>query len=248
MPYRVEELAEAAGISVELIRSYQSKGLLAAPRHEGRVAHYEAHHLDRLRAIRELKEQGYSLRAIARVLDPAVADVSEDDAPEEVLTQRELAERTRVPPAFLRSLEASGILRPRHLGGTEPQYTGSDVRAVRMLLRLIGDGLPMEEFMRVAKVQLEAVDTVAREAVDLFMRYVREPLMSSGLGARDEGDQLVAAFREMLHATTSLMAYNFQRSVLNAALDELERTGSKSEKAALRRESGRRNLEVVMPT
>ena len=40
------------------------------------------------------------------------------------------------------SLEASGVLRPRRFDG-QVQYTTADVRAVRMLLSLIGDGLPM---------------------------------------------------------------------------------------------------------
>ena len=36
--YRVEELAAAAGVSVELLRSYQTKGLVDPPRRDGRVA------------------------------------------------------------------------------------------------------------------------------------------------------------------------------------------------------------------
>jgi DNA-binding transcriptional MerR regulator len=44
--YRVDELAALAGISVELLRSYQSRGLLPAPTHEGRVAWYDARHLE----------------------------------------------------------------------------------------------------------------------------------------------------------------------------------------------------------
>ena len=67
--YRVEDLALAAGVSVELIRSWQSKGLLPPPRHQGRVAHYGPHHLDRLRRILDLKSRGYSLKAIAGVLE-----------------------------------------------------------------------------------------------------------------------------------------------------------------------------------
>ena len=37
MAYRVEELAAVAGVSVELLRSYQTKGLVDPPRREGRV-------------------------------------------------------------------------------------------------------------------------------------------------------------------------------------------------------------------
>ena len=66
--YSVEDLAERGGVSVDLIRSYQSKGLVPAPEHEGRRAWYDDSHLQRLRQIRDLKAQGYSLRMIARSL------------------------------------------------------------------------------------------------------------------------------------------------------------------------------------
>ncbi|HEU5448031.1 MAG TPA: MerR family transcriptional regulator, partial [Acidimicrobiia bacterium] len=68
MAYRVEELAAAAGVSVELLRSYQTKGLMDPPRRDGRVALYDDRHLERLRTIKELKDNGYSLKAIAGLL------------------------------------------------------------------------------------------------------------------------------------------------------------------------------------
>jgi DNA-binding transcriptional MerR regulator len=71
--YRVDELAAEAGVSVEALRSYQSKGLLPAPRHEGRVAWYGDVHLARLRDILDLKHQGYSLRMIAHLLTDSAA-------------------------------------------------------------------------------------------------------------------------------------------------------------------------------
>jgi DNA-binding transcriptional MerR regulator len=250
MEYRVEELAAEVAISVELLRSYQSKGLLPPPRHEGRVAMYGEHHLDRLRAILDLKAQGHSLRMIAHLLnrptrpsDPTLVDTLAGGG-EETLSVRQLAERTRVPPAMLRSLEASGVLRPRRIGD-ERRFTTADVRAVRMLLTLIGGGLPMEEFMRVARTQLEAAEQVAGESVKLFMRYVREPLLASGLPEREEAERLVATFRMMLHATSTLMAYNFQRMVLNALQDEIDQHGSGAERAALGREVMRRRPEVL---
>jgi DNA-binding transcriptional MerR regulator len=245
--YRVEELAEAAGITVELLRSYQSKGLLPAPRHIGRVAHYGRQHLDRLRRILDLKSRGYSLKAIAGVLERGwdVDARPTGDPDEELLTLREVAEQTKVPPALLRSLEASRVLRPRRVG-TELRYTVFDVRAVRMLLSLLGSGLPMEEFMRVAHVQLEAVDQVAEGAVDLFVRYVRDPLRAQGLPETDEAERMIAGFRLMLEATTLLLAYNFQRTVLSALQAEIDTSGSDEERAALAREA-RRRLDAAMP-
>ena len=97
MDYRVDELAEAAGISVQLVRSYQSKGLLRPPHHEGRIALYDGRHLERLREIQELKRRGYSLRVIGQLLEsgPPRAEPSDgevaDLVDEETFDLRELA-------------------------------------------------------------------------------------------------------------------------------------------------------------
>lgn len=248
--YRVEELAAEAGVSVEALRSYQSKGLLPAPRHEGRVAIYGDQHLARLREILDLKHEGYSLRMIASLLNPqttraapTIADTF-SEAEEVRLSRREVADRTRVPPSLLRSLEASGVLLPRRDDPEHP-YTTADVRAVRMLLTLISGGLPIEEFMAVARTQIETSKEVARGAVELFFHYVREPMLDSGVPAHEEADQLVASLALMLQATTTLLSYNFQRRVLNGLMEELERRGATEELEVLRRESRRRGLEVL---
>ena len=247
---RVEELAHEVGITVELLRSYQSKGLLPPPRHEGRVALYDESHLKRLREILDLKHQGYSLRMISQLLEqstPSGAAVLADtfsDADEEGLTLREVAERTRVPPSMLRSLEASGILLPRSVDPECP-YTTADVRAVRMLLSLISGGLPIEEFMGVARTQIEASGAVSKGAVELFLQYVREPLLKEAGSEEEAAEQLVSALGLMLQATTTLISYNFQRRVLNAVYDELARIGATKELAVLEREGKRRRMEVL---
>lgn len=247
--YRVKELAAEAGVSVDLVRSYQWKGLLAPPRHQGRVAFYGPRHLERLRDIRELKEEGHSLRVIATMLAgdggarrrPRHSGSSTE---EDRFDLAELAERARVPPALIRSLEASGLVRPLHVDGHR-RYTAGDVRAVRMVLSLVGAGVPMEDFMKVARTQIDAASSVAEGAVDLFLRYVREPLVEASLPADEEADRLVAAFRLMLHAATELVAYNIQRMMLNLVEGEIERLGTDAEQDAFRRGVTRRRLEVV---
>src|SRR3954447_15455383 len=248
--YRGQELARQGDITVELLRSYQSKGLLPPPRHEGRVAWYGARHLERLRLIRDLKDRGYSLRTIEQAVRGGAEQPEEaiavTELPEERLTLAELAERTRVPPAMLRSLEASGGVRPRR-SGRKCWYTEADVKAVRMLLTLLGGGLPMEEFMRVASVQLDTAQAVAEGAVDLFMKFARAPLLEASLPQREEAERMIAALRLMMHAATALMTYNFQRMVLTAAQRVLEKEGSVSERAALKRELERRRVELAIP-
>lgn len=250
--YRVEELAAHVGVSVEALRSYQSKGLVPPPRHEGRLAIYGETHVERLREILDLKHQGYSLRMISHLLSdatqpgstPVLGDAfSAAASEEERLTLRQVAERTRVPPSMLRSLVASGVLQPR-TDDAECPYTTADVKAVRMLLSLISGGLPMEEFMAVARTQIDANASVAEGAVELFFRYVREPLVGSGLPDDDEAALLASSLALMLQATTTLISYNFQRRVLNGVSAELERRGATTELEILQGESRRRGIEV----
>jgi DNA-binding transcriptional MerR regulator len=219
--YRVEELAAAAGVSVELLRSYQTKGLIDPPRRDGRVALYDGRHLERLRTIRELKTKGYSLKAIAGLLTRQHGDSQRTVPPlppvsdEEHLAPQELADRTRVPLAVLRSLEASGVIRARQ-GSGGAYYTGADVRAVRMLLSLLGVGLPMEEFMQLARLQISTMQEVAAGAVQLYSKYVVEPLRAAGLDPHEEGERAEAAFGLLVQAATSLVAYGFERMLRNA--------------------------------
>ncbi|WP_280399831.1 MerR family transcriptional regulator [Nocardia carnea] len=69
--YRVTELAEAAGIAVRTVRYYQDRGLLDAPRRQGRHALYNQGHLERLRLIADLLGRGHSLDGIADLLSTA---------------------------------------------------------------------------------------------------------------------------------------------------------------------------------
>src|SRR6478609_4959013 len=63
--YRLDELARSAGVASTTVRLYQTKGLLAPPRLEGRTGWYDDSHLSRLRLIARLQSEGYSLGGIA---------------------------------------------------------------------------------------------------------------------------------------------------------------------------------------
>jgi DNA-binding transcriptional MerR regulator len=246
--YRVDQLADLAGISVQLVRSYQSRGLLPPPVHEGRVAWYDRRHLDRLRRIRDLKAKGWSMRSIAETLNQVGPGLHEavraaTDGDDERFDLDELAERTGVPSAVLRSFEASGVLRPRH-GAAGDEYTQADVHAMRALLSLIGTGVPMEEFMAVANVQLSAVERVAEGTFELFLRYLREPLLARGLPARTEAERMAGALRLLLQSVGTLLTYNFQRTILEVAQRYVDEHGTKAEQAALAKEV-RRHFELV---
>jgi DNA-binding transcriptional MerR regulator len=66
--WTIEELAAASGMTIRNVRAHQSRGLLPPPKVRGRVGYYGAEHLDRLRTIRQMQDEGFNLAAIASVL------------------------------------------------------------------------------------------------------------------------------------------------------------------------------------
>jgi DNA-binding transcriptional MerR regulator len=63
--YRLEELANASGVSSRNIRAYRERGLLDPPRREGRSSIYDEHHLGQLKTISDLLRRGFSSAHIA---------------------------------------------------------------------------------------------------------------------------------------------------------------------------------------
>ncbi len=245
---RVEQLSQKAGVSVDTIRYYQSKGLLDPPRREGRVAWYDTSHLDRLGRVRTLQQQGFSLAAIARLvsgeLDAAdealLGELSGDTEPES-FTLEELAVRTGVPLALLKAVEAEGLLIPRRIGGHE-RYTEDDVEACRAGLMLLEWGIPLSVLLEEARSHRQATDSLARVAVELFSEYVRAPLREG-----EEGDvtTLLEAYSALLPAVTTLVGYHFTRTLLKTALEHVERTGDDEERRAVANRVGPAELEGV---
>jgi DNA-binding transcriptional MerR regulator len=240
--YRAEDLAAEVGISVPLLRSYQSKGLLPAPRHEGRVAWYGPHHRERLLYIRHLKERGYSLRMIAEAVGDARPDAPPRPMEEhEVLRLADVAERSGVPVAVLRALEASGLLRPHHLVDGD-RYSDADVRFVRKLLTLLEVGLSLEDLMRIARRQLEVSDALGRDVMDAWSQLVGSRLRRSPRPGRgpedtqtDHATRVAASIRALAAIVGQLVAYRVERAVLDAAQAEIEAAGTEAERDALAR-------------
>ena len=228
MEYRIEQLARTAGVAVDTIRFYQGKGLLSAPRREGRVTWYGDSHVERLKRIKDLQQQGFTLTVIQRFLageledsdEALVAAVTRPSAPV-ALTRAELAERSGVPEPLLASIEQAGLLVPIE-GGEEPLYPADDLEAIAAGMRLIGAGVPVGALMELGKEHAAAVDRTARQAVDLFDRYVRERIQSEGGAAEAAERKLLDTFNELLEASGTLVLHHFQRTLLRAAREHIE--------------------------
>jgi len=229
MEYRIEQLARSAGVAVDTIRFYQGKGLLEAPRREGRVTWYADSHLDRLRRIKELQQQGFTLTVIQRFLtgelepsdEALVAAVTRPAAPQ-TLTLAELAQRSGVAEPLLMSLQQAGLLVPVE-GGQEPLYPADDLDAIAAGMKLIAAGVPIGELLELGKDYAAAVDRTARQAVDLFDRHVRERIQSEGGATEAAERRLLATFNELLEASGTLVRHHFERTLLRAAREHIEK-------------------------
>jgi DNA-binding transcriptional MerR regulator len=231
MEYRIEQLARTAGVAVDTIRFYQGKGLLDSPRREGRVTWYGDSHLERLRRIKELQQQGFTLTVIQRFLagelEPSdkalVAAVTHPSSPQ-ALTRGELAERSGVAEPLLATLEQAGLLVPI-TGGEEPLYPADDLDAIAAGMKLISAGVPLGALMELGKDHAAAVDRTARQAVDLFDRYVRERIQAEGGETEAAERKLLQTFNELLEASGILVRHHFERTLLRAAREHIEKRG-----------------------
>lgn len=229
MEYRIEQLARTAGVAVDTIRFYQGKGLLESPRRDGRVTWYGDGHVERLRRIKELQQQGFSLTVIQRFLlgeleasdEALVAAVTRPPAPQ-TLTLGELAERSGVAEPLLKSLEQAGLLVPIE-GGDEPLYPADDLQAIEAGMKLIAAGVPISSLMELGKEYASAVDRTARQAVDLFDEHVRERIQAEGGATEAAERRLLETFNELLEASGTLVRHHFQRTLLRAAREHIER-------------------------
>ena len=229
MEYRIEQLARTAGVAVDTIRFYQGKGLLEAPRREGRVTWYGDSHVERLKRIKELQQQGFTLTVIQRFLageledsdEALVAAVTRPAAPQ-TLTRAELSGRSGVPEPLLANLEQAGLLVPID-GGEQPLYPADDLDAIEAGMKLIAAGVPIGALMELGKEHAAAVDRTARQAVDLFDRYVRERIQSEGGATEAAERRLLQTFNELLEASGTLVRHHFQRTVLRAAREHIEK-------------------------
>lgn len=208
--WRVEALAAQATISVDTVRYYQKLGLLHPPERHGRVAIYDATHLERLVTIRRLSDEGFSLSQIERLLDgesdPLFGALQSSDR---TVSFEQLVELSGFPTEIIELAVDAGLVR------AVPTDPGRfDREAVTMLTAgsaLLEAGLPLEELLGVAMRHAEHVETVVDEAIELFQRHL-EP------GERDRRADIVA---DLVPLVSDLVAGHFRQTLVDRASSRL---------------------------
>lgn len=229
----LDELAERSGVSARTIRYYQSEGVLAAPRREGREARYNPGHLERLELIAELQERGLKLEAIQSLLsragkqrssvtewlgiDAALrANWTDDHAT--TMTLADVHERLgRRPRRLVGELVDAELLERQEDGG----FVAPSDAMLDLTLRLLDAGVSIDVARRAGDLLRRRLAKAADDLVKLFEAETGRSF--AGKGAPDEVATALDALRPVaLDAAGLILAQELER-----ALRRLAATGTR---------------------
>lgn len=230
MEYRVEDLAQKAGVSVDTIRFYQGRGLLHPPRKRGRCAFYDETHFEEIERIKDLSSKGFSLALIKRVNDrdfkepPQDSDsgqssevklltaLVEESVGRRSLSMSELVSETGLPEAVIGIARSSGLMEPSIVDGEE-HFSETDIQMLKSGFAILEAGFPLEELLALAREHAQSIRSTADKAINLFGKYVKD-----GGDEKTRSGDTATIFRQLLPEITRLVALHFQRTLVNRAL------------------------------
>ncbi len=85
--YKIGKIAELTGLTLRTIRYYEEEGLLSAKRTDGGQRYYSDQDIVYLKRIIELKELGFTLDEIKKIIRLKSSDSSGDERRKELLRQ-----------------------------------------------------------------------------------------------------------------------------------------------------------------
>lgn len=228
--YRLDELARQAEVASTTVRLYQSKGLLAPPRLEGRTGWYNDSHLSRLRLIARLQSEGHSLAGIADLLEKWESGGSLDAV---IGIEAELdsllgeAHAIVLDPADLLARFPEGSMTPElmqrtaALGLIEPTEDGrvrvADRRFLDSGAALAELGIPADVILDEWDALVAHTDEVAERFITIFETHLAPKGWKSGLDA-DQAQELATTLAQLQVTARRVLA-----AALNASIARLGR-------------------------
>lgn len=230
---RIDELARASGVTVRNIRAYQDRGLLPAPRREGRVVWYGEGHRARLDLITSLLERGFSLANIGELLDGwsdgrnlgdllglgrHLTKPFSDEVPDEG-TPEEIAERYGLP---FDDLEAAGdalLLGLIELDGDRLRVPSP--RLLRAGLELHQAGVPLPELFAELRRLRADIEAIAARFVRLVVAHVFEPHLRDGVPIEGRVPELAEKLTRIRPLATTVVDAELARALQARADAEL---------------------------
>jgi len=186
----IDELAQAAGLTVRNVRNYQSRGLIPPPEVQGRVGYYGAEHLAELQLIREMQAQGFNLAAIAHLLDQARGSGEEvlgftrslmapfETETPEIVEHADLVKRLggEVDPKLIVKAEKLGLV----ISIAEDCFEAPSPTLLAAGERLVGLGVPLDAALDMMGQLGRHTDRIAQSFVQIFLEYIWKPFDDAG--------------------------------------------------------------------
>ncbi len=225
----VEQLAVETGLPTSTIRMYQTKGLLHPPRRQGRTVRYDATHLERLRVVQRLQARGFSLPAIAELIQArargasvaAVLGLGGSAGPDDWVPVR-LRELSKMVPArelrprLLRRAGQLGLVRWRR-GRPHTRRWAWDSGS-----RLTHLDVPADEVLDQFDRLRAKTDEIAADFVGVFERRLW-PQMAGHATADDQLTRIRNLLTELTETAEEVVLGALRESIRDAAEEFAER-------------------------
>ncbi|HEU5002059.1 MAG TPA: MerR family transcriptional regulator [Actinomycetota bacterium] len=225
--WTIDDLAREAGTTTRNIRSYQTRGILPPPRMVGRVGYYNEGHLARLKYTDNLQDRGFSLAAIACLLDAweegrSLQDVLgfeealmapwSDEEPGHFNIERlqEMFPEVVDQPALLQRAIGLGLLRPDQDG-----YVAPSPRLIRNGAELASAGVPLATVLNQYEELAADLRHIAERFVTVFEEYVWEPFVQAGM-PMERLPEITESLQRMRPAASSSMDTVFAQQMEEA--------------------------------
>jgi DNA-binding transcriptional MerR regulator len=223
--WRIDELAQRAGLTVDTIRYYAREGLLVPPTKQGRHRLYDAEHLERLDRIRELQGQRFSLAAIRAIVEaksPGIEGLFTTG--DRGYSLAELVERSGVDEQLVEGLREVGLLPdPSEFGGET--YDDTDLALLRAVAELRTIGMTPEILLALGRIYVDRFAEMQQDVLDMLSGKDHSAWDAEEIVSVQQ--QLTANAQRLVPAINQLLNYVHQRTLQRMTLEAV-REGERS--------------------
>lgn len=150
------------------------------------------------------------------------------------LTMTDLANRVGVPDTVVEVLYREGLLAARDTD-EGPRFSTEDADAIGAGVALLDAGVPLDELLDLARRWDEQARSLADDAVELFLRFVRDPIQGSAASTQEASERLATAFQDMFPGAGRIVAHHFRGLLLERAAARIHSDGDAQELDTLSR-------------
>ena len=215
--WRIDELAQRTGLTVDTIRYYVREGLLAPPTKQGRHRLYDSEHLERLDRIRELQAQRFSLAAIRAICEankPGLEGLFTTG--DRSYSLAELIDRSGVDAELVSGLREVGLLPdPAEFGGEA--YDDTDLALLRAVAELQAVGMTPEILLALGRIYVDRFAEMQRDVLDMLSGKDNSAWDAEEIASVQQ--QLTANAQRLVPAINQLLNYVHQRTLQRMTLE-----------------------------